>query len=467
MKTIFVLTIGCLITGCSITGKMPTLPDNPVAEAPLPSSSVGIPVNIDITPVLSQVNQGVPQQFRNNAFPNEDNDGHGNCFKYEVNRQPIDINGNGNRFDLSTSLHYWVEVHAKAVFDCFLWGTCGRDAGTYPRILNVGYQTNLDIQPNYFMKSQTTDPQINPGNDCRIMIFNINITDLIINAARGPLSQAKSQIDNYINNNSNFKPYAQTAWNELNKDIKLGDNLFLRMKPSGFYASGLNASGKNVGLTFGISAFPEIVTTASQNPQIPELPNLNVGGGANTFNIYFDIKSDYKFLSNELNNMFSNHRYSVPGEPNVYIDLQNVEVYGIGNSQVSFKFIGSGKIKFKKYKKTVFYINAKPVYDPASRSLTFTNVSIDTESNDLFLKAGLNLLNLPIVQGIQDLKIQVGNIIDQGVTTLTTSLNQRINDNITIAGNVNNLNGINLNPKLNLLIFRSHLSGNLNMTVTP
>ena len=468
MKLIINLTLATVLTGCSIIGKTPPSSFSPIQDDPLPVSNIGIPVNINIAPIVTQLNSSVPSQFRNSTFPSETNDGNGNCIKYEVNRQPINVNGSGNTFDITSSLHYFFEAHLQAVFACFAWIACGSDnVSPYPRILNVSYRTSLNINPDYFLSSQTTDPQITPGNSCPATIFQIDIAGRIADVARGPLTQVKGQLDNFINNNSSFKPIAQKAWDELNKDIKLTDKLFLRVKPSGFYASSLNSTGHNVGVTFGVSAQPEIVTNENQNPQIPTLPNLNVGGGSNTFNIYSDIRSDYKFLSQELNNVFSNHRYPVPGQPSIYLDLQNVEAYGIGNSQITFKFTGSGKIKFKKYKKTVFYVNAQPIYDPATRALSFINVSVDTKSNDIFIKAGLRLFDLPIVEGIQSLKIQIGSIIDNGVTTLNNALNQTINSNISISGNVSNLLGLNLNPKVNEIIFRANLSGNVSLTVTP
>ena len=189
-------------------------------------------------------------------------------------------------------------------------------------------------------------------------------------------------IEQKINDLFPLKTQVAEVWNTAQKPVLLDKNYnaWLKLTPREVMLSPLYAQNNRVRLSVGISTFAELVVGSEPAGQPPlPLPDLKP---ANTFDKTFRIALNtelyYKDLRAIAATLLLDKRFESDGNSIVIKDL---DLYGNGEKLV-VKLQTEGSLE------GVFYLTARPVFDPRTSVFSVKDVDFDMQTRSLLLRSG-------------------------------------------------------------------------------
>jgi hypothetical protein len=189
-------------------------------------------------------------------------------------------------------------------------------------------------------------------------------------------------IEQKINDLFPLKTQVAEVWNTAQKPVLLDKNYnaWLKLTPREVMLYPPYAQNNKVRLSVGISTFAELVVgpePASQ-PPLP-LPNLKPANSYDkTFRIALNTELYYKDLRAIAATLLLDKRFESDGNSIVIKDL---DLYGNGEKLV-VKLQTEGSLE------GVFYLTARPVFNPKTNIFSVEDVDFDMQTRSLLLRSG-------------------------------------------------------------------------------
>ena len=269
---------------------------------------------------------------------------------------------------------------------------------TKPISLRLKFKANAGVTPDWRMHTE---------------IYYLGLSDLLAeDIGIGPLSiKPRSFVDGItqpvqkvlsdliaqkINELLPLKAQVAKVWNTAYKPVLLdkGYNAWLKLTPREVMLYPLYAQNNRVRLSVGISTFAELVVGPEPAPQPPlPLPNLKlVTTFDKTFRIALNADLFYKDLHAIASPLLLNKRFD-SGDKSIVI--KDFDLYGNGDKLV-VKLQTQGSLE------GVFYLTAKPMFNPQTNMFSVEEVDFDMQTQSLLLKSADWFLHGAIRGMIQD-----------------------------------------------------------------
>jgi hypothetical protein len=199
-----------------------------------------------------------------------------------------------------------------------------------------------------------------------------------------------------INDLIPLKAQVAKVWNMAQKPVLLDKsyNAWLKLTPSEVVLYPLTAQNNRVRLSVGINTFAELVVgpEPAAQPLLP-LPNLKLATTFDkTFRIALNTDLFYKDLRAIAAPLLLNKQFDSDGKS---IVIRNFDLYGNGDKLV-VKLETQGSLD------GVFYLTAKPVYNPKTNIFSVEDVDFDMQTKSLLLTSADWFLHGAIRGVIQD-----------------------------------------------------------------
>ena len=184
-----------------------------------------------------------------------------------------------------------------------------------------------------------------------------------------------------INDLFPLKTRVAKVWDSARKPIPIGENYnaWLKLTPREVMLYPLYARNNRIRLSVGVSTFAELVVGPEPLPQsLPPLPNLKI---SNTFDKTFriDLNADlfYKDLRAIAEPLLLNKRFDSDGKS---VFVKDFDLYGNGDMLV-VKLETQGSLE------GVFYLTAKPVFNPQTSVFSVEDVDFDMQTQSLLMRS--------------------------------------------------------------------------------
>jgi hypothetical protein len=219
----------------------------------------------------------------------------------------------------------------------------------------------------------------------------------IVEGITQPLQRRLSDlVTQKINDLIPVKAQVAKVWNSAGKPVLLDKSrsIWLKLTPREVVLCPLSAQNDRVRLSVGISTFAELVVGPEPAAQpLPPLPNLKlVTTFDRTFRIALNADLFYKDLHAIAAPLLCNKQFNSDGES---IVIKDFDLYGNGDKLV-IKLETTGSLE------GVFYLTAKPVYDPKTNIFSVEDVDFDMQTKSLLLTSADWFLHGTIKSVIQD-----------------------------------------------------------------
>jgi len=361
----------------------------------LPASEIDLPIRIYAPPLLARIDSLVPKEFTSQGWPEYLQQSCDFRYKYRFVRSGFTLTCTNNKFGLQMTGHYQVAgsrcicVAGKPASP-WISGTCG--FGQEPmRKVDLSIVSQLNILPNYRLRSFTRLEQLRSSDKCIVSLFSMDMTQQILDSIRSSIGAICTLFDE-TTAGMNFTPYLQQNAGKAWEKTPLGPYGYLVVNPLTVRAGAMNYSKDTLSLSIGLTCRPELGSDSNNKPFTHTLPPVISGAGRDGIHLYLPVSYEYPFLTRLVNDSLRNKSFLVKGRT---VIIREVALKGIANHQVEVR------IDFAGSRKGRIYLRGTPVVDTAKQTLSIPDISYSLESRDLVLKMARSLLRNKIRKSLK------------------------------------------------------------------
>lgn len=249
--------------------------------------------------------------------------------------------------------------------------------------IEVFLRSKVEVTKDYAFKLTTVSdgfdwkkkPEISVG------FVNVDISKVLEKTIQDQLKDIAKEIDKQVNSTLELRSHVQNIWN-LGEDVFLIDDstqTWLRMEPKSVFLSPVLCDIKQIKLTLGIEAFVETFMGVKPKENLKtRLPDLIITSAAPK-NISFNTIAELPF--EEATRLAKASCIGLTfGDKKRKVTITDIVIDGKDDQTIISAWI-DGKIKGK------LTITGKPIYQPITNELSFSQLRFDLESKNVLVKA--------------------------------------------------------------------------------
>lgn len=425
----------------------------------LPTSTLDIPLTYDLSPVVKALNEAVPTRFGNIAERHEVKGQPRMHVAFEATRDPFRVSLNGQTAHLTAIIHYAGKGWYKPPVVGEVSGSCGI-GGDRPR-LQIEVTSPLRITPDWQLRGKTRIGQISPPTEanrdkCRVTVFNINVTDRVIDATKEILDSKRSMIDQRIAS-VDIRQRFETWWHLLQQPIPLTDSVWLVINPSAVRMGETVGVKRTLVTALGFSASPRVVTGTKPQSVATPLPQLFPAAVGDGLHILLEGILDYNLATGLVEKALVGKIVEGKGQTLV---VKDVRLFGIGGGKLALELDFRGTVSGR------IYFIGTPRYNAATNELFVPDLDYDAGSANL-LVSGFEWLKHDDVRDYfrQHARWPVGDIVAQGRDQLSKGLNRDLAQGVRLTAEVKGVQALSVRAQKNAIHLRARADANARLTV--
>jgi hypothetical protein len=364
-----------------------TLPPAPPPPAEL--STIVIPIRTSLAPLLPQLEAQVPKRLEKlDDYELDPQKQFG--MKYRVVRDPIALNVIGSGIHAMTTVHYSLEgcrrTQKPFTQQIVMWPCISCGFGEPMRDAWISLSSHLEWDANWRLRSTTRAQPVDfSSKRCAVTFANIDITDWKIGPiVNDQLRQAVKTIDANTPKLTNIRPIAEQVWSSLQAPVLIAQRTWLVMEPADVALGPIAGSGLSLTSVLTLRARTR-VTVGERPPVTPRpLPALRVAQAPNGgIRVPFDVEVPYEEANRLMMENFANRTYE-----GVAVRSIRITAGPAADGRVSIEIDVNYRASFIRHYSGLVYLEATPVFDPATRTLTLQNLdySLDPHRRNPFLR---------------------------------------------------------------------------------
>lgn len=425
----------------------------------LPSSTLDIPLTYDLSPVVQALEKAVPRKFGNiderHTVPGQPR----MHVAFEAVRDPFQVALAGQVAHITAVLHYSGKGWYKPPVVGEVSGSCGI-GGDQPR-LRIEITDALRITPEWQLRGKTRigaiEPYSNANRDqCRITVFNINVSDRVVDATRNILNGKRSMIDDKIAK-LDIRTRFEGWWHLLQRPIPLTDSVWLLINPSAVRMGEAVGVKRTLVTALGFSASPRVVT-GKQPPTVETpLPPLYPAAVGDGLHILLEGVLDYPLASRLLEKALVGKIVEGKGQTLV---VKSVRLFGIGGGKLALELEIRGTTSGR------IYFIGTPRYNPVTNDLSVPDLDYDAGTANL-LVSGFEWLKHDDVRDYfrQHARWSAGDVVEKAREQLTKGLNRDLATGVKLTADVTSVKGLSVRAQKSAIRLRAQADASARLTV--
>jgi len=427
-----------------------------------PASTIGLPLAVPMDIFVRLLDEAVPRTFGTpdslRALPDRGRASVGVALR----RGRFHASIAGNTARVETTLRYGIHMsyHLPGLPDPT--GSCGFGDAPEPR-LSVAIESPMSIDRNWALVTRARLASLGPtstdaGDRCQITVFNIDVTDQVVDGARAFVADHLTSIDSraaQIDTRSSFERW----WHTLQAPIELDDSLWLTMGPESIRRGPVVSTGDSVTVALALRAHPRIVLGPRPTRPFSPLPGLDSGRVEPRLALLVDGRAEYRSGTQFLMDRLAGTELSV-GKRTLRID--SLRVYGIGGGRLTLEVHVSGDLSGR------VFLTGRPVVDPATERIAVPDLDFDVSSG----RAMFGIVPRLAVRPFRDfLRDQASWPVDPALQWLAKwlrrGLNRDIGDDLRVTGVVTSVRIVGVYAMKDALLVRMSARGSASLSVLP
>jgi len=445
-----------ILHGCGgIKPQAPSTANQTIAPKQLPPivSNIHIPIKVEMKPFFKMADDAFDKEFKGSDKPCS-----GLRYDYKVKREPIQILGSGKTVNLNLDMAYGFkgEYCAACLFETCVNPPVPFSCGWNEKLrrVNVKLASDIEIRPNFEIKSTSRFTDIKTVDPCEVTFANININSILLSQLKPRLSDFAAMIDAEVAK-QNLKPYVKPVWDALQEDIKIDMVGYLRFQPKEISLGDISMSGSQLSFSVGMKATPVIsARPASATPSV--IPNLSAYKKSSGFEVYTDLYMNYDTLSEQVYSTIKDQMFEMGGKK---IKITYIKLFPAKEKLgIEVGFTGSNK--------GVFYLLGFPEFDAKTSQLSLKKVEFDIATKNVLIKSAKWLLDETIRKKLEEQMVfDVSDLVKLTRESINASLNQKMNYGVRLQGGLQELDIKDYVIQPDALLVRALTKGNLQVFV--
>ncbi len=456
INSLFLLIGLLLFTQC---GTIKTeQPDISIQDIPLivqPFSTIHVPLTIDLTPHLKEVEESIPKKLEGEETMCE-----GVSYSYSLNRFPIKFSGKGEALSYTVQCEYALKLNycpsCTYLFNtngsCVIprvYASCG--IGEPMRKMEVKYTSSIGIDKSWKFTSKTNLDKVTAIDPCKVTFVNYNATDELLKKVTITLKELEQDIDQSITE-IDLKPMMQEVWGAMNEPMNLSGYGYLYLNPTKVALDKINFDKTYAHVNLNLTLQPKLIfdlQTVVPSP-IPSISKYSSGEG---YELIVDIEADYDSLNTLFQRNIVGQKMEYQGKKIVFDD---VKIHSTKNQKLNIALTISGS------KKGILYFEGTPVFHALTQEVSIPDLTFDIKTRSALLKSAQWLFSSKIEEKLRkathfDLKPQLVELSK----LLETELNTELQEGVFLSGTIKSTEIMDIYPFTQQLYLRIKMKGKL------
>ena len=349
-----------------------------VTEVP---SFLATPIRVDLDALFATAERATPrvppgvETWNNLAGPALG----GGAYRFDLYRDPLAFNLNGNRLAVHTTVNYWLEVGVRMKGWVKGMGSCGLPPESYRRA-RLGLVAELALTPDWGIDLRLTPEDPLQMDSCQVTLLGVDITGKVLAVMKDSLFKAARGMEQQLRDSTLLRQKVANAWLQAQQPVELSPGVFMMLNPERVRMAPLRSEGKELIITPEIQVRPSIsLGTAPQEPY-RALPPLDLSPNPIQPGFRLRVAADlsYEQATAQLAKQLAGQRFQT--DKGVF-EVQSVAVRGEkGNAvlEIGLKGRVNGKLT----------LTGKPVFDPQTGTLRLDGLDYTLESKSWITSLG-------------------------------------------------------------------------------
>jgi hypothetical protein len=454
----FLLLLPALLVACKtieVAAPLTKIIPPPALNAQV--SSITIPIQINLSPYLKEVEKSLPT-----SFSGEEQQCEGTSFSYRFFREPIVFTFKKDElhyavdgiFDLKINYcpkcHYLFDEKGSCTVPR-IYTSCGIDDPM--RRVKVEYSTKINISSNYKFNAVTQLNKFDMLDPCKITVFNYDATAEVKKQIKGELVALEKEIDKQIEL-VDIRSSLVDVWKELQQPIPIESYGFLYLQPKAISLGKLNFSQNKVDIDLNLGLAPMVVTEKLPLT-LSILPEMKPFTKSKGLEMVVDIDASYDSLTSIINTSLKDKEFMFKRKK---IILKNILITGTSDSTMIFA------VTFDGAKRGVVFLLGKPILDETTQTVSITDIEFELKTKSALLKTAKWLFNDKIINEIKKAaSYDLRPMLNDAKKVISTQLNGTITDGVEMEGVINSMKVKSIHLSDNHLIIRTGIVGDLKL----
>jgi hypothetical protein len=424
----------------------------------LPTSTLDIPLSVDLSPVVGELEKVVPRRFgdidERKAVSNKRVH-----IAYEAVRNPFLVSLNGTTATIAAVVQYKGRGWYKPPIGPEISSSCGID-DQMPRA-RITLASDLSITPAWKLRGKSKPVRVSPftterRDQCRVTFLKIDVTDKVVSATRDAIEKQRPMIDQKVSA-INIRPKFENWWHLLEQPIRLTDSVWLLIRPSAVRMGQSVGVKKTLVTALGFSASPIVMTGPRPTYALTSLPPLNPAAVGNGLHILLEGVIGYDLATDLLRKHIVGQKFTRAGQT---LEIRDARLFGIGGGKVALE------LRFKGAANGHVYLVGTPRYDVASNELYVPDLDYDIGSTALLVR-GLEWVKHGDVRDFitKNARWPVGSVMQTGKEQLEKGLNRDLATGVHLTADVNKVEGLSVRAMRTAIRLRAQADANARLTI--
>jgi hypothetical protein len=449
------------LAACRERPKSPTTP--PDVGTPPPSapalSRFAVPLDYDATAVLRLVDQTVPRVFGSMDSVRAVNGDSRKHYAFEASRGPFTAFAVDSEVHLRATLAYQARGYYKPPIGPTLSAGCGNEHER-PRLV-VELATPLSLSADWHLRSRVRLVAVRAASSqardrCDVSILHLDVTDRVVDAARGALRERLPAIDRRVAS-VDLGEHVAEWWSLLERPIRLADSVWLALHPERLRMGTMRGTSLVLTVPVSLDARPRIVTGSEPAPSTTPPPPLAADSVGDGFRIQLEGLVDYGTASRAVGDALEGRRLTRAGRT-VTVQDASVQPGAHGRLVLSLAFAGdaSGRLR----------LVGTPRYDARSGAILVPDLDFDLESDSRVVNGYAWLRSDELRASIREgARFPVAPALARGRELLTSGLNRTLGDAVTLSATVDSVGVTGLYVTRDGVLVRADATGHARVAV--
>jgi hypothetical protein len=424
----------------------------------LPTSTLDIPLTVDLSPVVKELEKVVPRRFGNidERKPVSNKRIH---IAYEAVRGPFIVSLNGRTATIAAIVQYKGRGWYKPPIGPEISSSCGIN-DQMPRA-RISLASDLTITSGWNLRGKSKPVRVSPftterRDQCRVTAFKIDVTDKVISATQSAIEKQRPMIDRKVSS-INIRPRFENWWHLLEQPIRLTDSVWLLIKPSAVRMGETVGVKRTLVTALGFSASPVVVTGRKPVVNVTPLPPLNPAAVGNGLHILLEGVIGYDLATDLLRKHIVGKKVTRAGQT---LEIRDARLFGIGGGKLALE------LRFKGAANGHIYLVGTPRYDASTNELYVPDLDYDVGSTALLVK-GLEWVKHDDVRKFitTNARWEIGDVMRTGKEQLTKGLNRDLAPGVHLAADVKQVEGLSVHARRTAIRLRAQADANARLTI--
>ena len=420
----------------------PEVTEDRIVVPELPPSTLSMPVTYDLTPIIDVLERRVPRVYGSLEDRKDVPSNRRAKAAFELRRSPFQAELDGDVARVSSIVRY----RGRAWYDPPLLpevsASCGTgDGEDSPRAV-IALSARLTLDDDWTLRGRARLDRVAPYSEtdrdrCRITPLRIDVTDRVIDAANGLLTDNLPQVDAAlarIDLRSRFEQW----WTLLSDPIELAEDVWLVIDPQGVRRGPTRGEGQTLIASVGLSARPRIVLGERPQSLAQPLPPLDSASVEHGLHIQASGIAEYRAANRRLNEILGGRVLERDGRR---LRIRKLRGYGIGGGKMAFEVTFDGTARGR-----VFLVGT-PAYQADSGFVHVPDLDFDVSTSNALVSGVDWIAHQGLAQLLRErAQWTVDDITSLAEDQLRRGLNRRLSDQVHLSGTVDGVDILGVYP---------------------